>query len=140
MFNENGAPGISLESHLSSQLYLPGGIGCVIDYPEVRVVNRGVRRAEDRMIERIFSFESEFKIHPFMQLRQGKVFLHRHVGVEGCRRPNYSRGSGSISKCVNGRQLEDSGIGKVVVDPRGVGPLAADWSTDYVGSLRAIGR
>ena len=45
-----------LERHLSPELYLTGAVRCVTDHPEVRVVQGGVRCAEDRVIERILSF------------------------------------------------------------------------------------
>jgi hypothetical protein len=60
----------TLEGHLPSQLYLAGAVRRVTDYPEIGVVNRGVRRAEDRMIERILSFETKLKNHPFTQFRK----------------------------------------------------------------------
>lgn len=60
------APRTSLESHLPSKLYLTGAVGCVIYYPEFRIINGGVWRAEDRVIEGIFSFEAHLKIQPLM--------------------------------------------------------------------------
>jgi len=57
------------EAKLPSELYLAGAVGGVVDHAEIGIVDRGVRRAEDRVIERILRFEADFEGHALAEFR-----------------------------------------------------------------------
>jgi hypothetical protein len=110
---DESAPGARrLEDDLAAELDLARAVGGVADYAEVGVVDRGVGRAEDGVIERVLRFQAQLEVQAFMQLGERKLLLHRHVGVEGGRRADGSEGAGHVAEGIDGRQLKIWGLAK----------------------------
>jgi len=88
------------------------------------------RKQDDQCI---LCFEADLEVHAFVQPRQRKLLLNRHIGVESGRCAEKARGAWRIAERVDWRQLENLGIGKIRIDPSGVRSFGARGPAHNIG-------